>query len=307
MNDQCYTNLTSNFIPGNEIIDLHLDTLEFVENHLNSNPDNVGCYVCSCGYYYSIQACGFPTSGATSQCPICKLDIGYGPKKIHFGIHGLARRPGHYRIFKDSKQHDKCMIKYNDHDLNVPNKTLADYKTEVIEPIKKKGTKGLSPMSKDVFLKQNKKVRKLSELSYRILHFLIYSHLLFANCLNYISDEQLKSDCLVNDMTCIQMLEKDWEFILEILQGKGIQSIQIFMNLIFKRISELIKNCEFLSTESSRDTFEEEFESRINKSISEYNKYSIEFIFKNKEMLGSNDDNFPSIIKEQLPLNEETR
>ena len=306
LSDQCCTNLTSSFIPGNEIIDLHLDTLEFIENHVNSNPDNIGCYVCSCGYYYSIQPCGFPTSGATSKCPICKQDIGYGPKKIHFGIHGLARRPGHYRIFKDSKQHDKCMMKYNDHDLNIPNMTLADYKASVIEPIEKKGTKGLSIMSKDVFLKQNKKVRKLSELSYRMVHFLIYSHLLFANCLNYISDEKLKNDCLVNDMTCIQMLEKDWEFILEILQGKGIQSIQIFMNLIFKRISELIKNCEFLTTENTRNTFEEEFESIINKSISEYNKYSIEFIFKNTEILKSNNDNFTSIIKEQLPLNDET-
>jgi len=29
-------------------------------------------------------------------------------------------------------------------------------------------------------------------------------------------------------------VEKDWDIIKEILQQKGIQSIQIFMNLIFK-------------------------------------------------------------------------
>ena len=33
-------------------------------------------------------------------------------------------------------------------------------------------------------------------------------------------------------MTCIQMLEKDWNFIKDYLQAKG-QIIQIFMNLIF--------------------------------------------------------------------------
>jgi hypothetical protein len=106
----CATALSSYFVPGNEDQeDLHITTLEFVENHLNANPDNIGCYVCSCGYYYSIQPCGFPTYGSTSTCPVCKLKIGYGERKIIVGYHGLVRRPGHYRIFKDENQHRTCM------------------------------------------------------------------------------------------------------------------------------------------------------------------------------------------------------
>ena len=64
--------------------------------------------------------------------------------------------------------------------------------------------------------------------------------------MDYISDDDLKQKYLVKDMECIEIIEKDWEFIQEILQQKGIQSIQIFMNLIFKRFSDLIKKCEYL-------------------------------------------------------------
>ena len=44
-------------------------------------------------------------------------------------------------------------------------------------------------------------------------------------------------------MTCLQIIEKDWDIMKEMLQQKGIAHIQIFMNLIFGRISTLIKNC----------------------------------------------------------------
>ena len=142
--ENCINNIKSCFIPGNEIQeDTHISTLEYVENHFNLYADNVGCYVCSCGYYYSIQPCGFPSYGGTSTCPICKLKIGFGEKKIQVGFHGLILREGHMRIFKDEKEHRTCMNRYGDSDENVPNMTLEQYKKNVIDPILKNSQKGL--------------------------------------------------------------------------------------------------------------------------------------------------------------------
>ena len=225
---------------------MHLTNLELVEKHINHNSSDIGCYVCSCGYYYSIEPCGFPLEGVTSLCPICKLSIGYGEKKVEKGFHSLVRRPGHMRIFKDEKEKIACMGLFEDSEENIPCMICPRCLEEIIQPILNTSKNGLNAITKDYFTKRNKKIRELNELSYRILNYILYSHLFFANCLDYISDDDLKQKYLVKDMECIEIIEKDWEFIQEILQQKGIQSIQIFMNLIFKRFSDLIKKCEYL-------------------------------------------------------------
>ena len=56
-------------------------------------------------------------------------------------------------------------------------------------------------------MKRDKKIRNLNELSYRILNYIFYSHLFFANCLDLIKDAELKN-YLVKDMKCIDILEK---------------------------------------------------------------------------------------------------
>lgn len=125
------------YVPGNETLDMQLIALEFVENHLSSNPDNIGCYISSCGYYYSIQPCGFPTRGSTSTCPICGLKIGYGDRIIIVGYHGLVRSEVHYRNFKNEDQHRTCMNRYKDSDENVPNLTLEQYKKILLTLLKR--------------------------------------------------------------------------------------------------------------------------------------------------------------------------
>ena len=277
LDKNCINNLNECYIPGNELEDdMHITSLEYIEEHLNSSSDDIGCYVCSCGYYYSIQPCGFPPVGSTSVCPICKLDIGYGPKKIDAGFHSLVRREGHMRIFKDQNQKKTCMERFRDSEENVPSMTLEEYKTKVFEPISNKLKSGLNVVKKDYFLKRDKKVRSLNELSYRILNFVIYSHLFFANCMEFIEEDDFKN-CLVNEMKCIEIIEKDWYFIEDILKRKGINSIQIFMNLIFKRISNLIKNCDYFKDNNSRNMFETEIEALVNNCLSEYNDYSIKY------------------------------
>ena len=72
--------------------DLFMLTLPDIESNLNKLAKNVGCYVCSCGNYYPIPPCGFPTE--ESFCYVCHEKIG--------GLnHKLVKREGHMRIYKD--------------------------------------------------------------------------------------------------------------------------------------------------------------------------------------------------------------
>ena len=82
-------------------------------------------------------------------------------------------------------------------------------------------------------------------------------------------------------MTCIQMLEKDWNFIKDYLQAKG-QIIQIFMNLIFNKLSEKIKNCEEIKTLDKQYKFEKIIEFLLKESFDEYENYSKEYKKYNK-------------------------
>ena len=57
-------------------------------------------YVCSCGQWYDVAKCGFPT--IESICFICNQKIG--------GIaHHPVNREGHFRIFKNESQQTSVM------------------------------------------------------------------------------------------------------------------------------------------------------------------------------------------------------
>ena len=295
------------FVPGNDYPDnLKLHSLSKIEDHLMSFKDEIGCYVCSCGFYYTIDPCGFPTEKDRFKCPECKEDIGYGEKVIDFGPnkHGMIIRPGHYRIFKDSNQKNEQMEKYGDCDENIPNRTLEQYKKEVIDPILNDFKYNINRTSENRFMERDKNIRNMSQITYRLLNFLLYSHLFYANCLDYIPDDQLKN-YLHENMKCIEIMQKDWNFLKEALEAKNITSIQIFINLIFKRLSESIKNCSQMKKQNERDKFEEEVEQLITKCIEEYPDYELEYLEYNNANLGLNTFDIKTIVCEIFQPSEE--
>ena len=54
------------------------------------------------------------------------------------------------------------------------------------------------------------------------------------------------------------------------LQSKGIQIIQIFINLIFDKLVEKLKNCKLIKTTEDRDKFEAEIEQVLEGAYKEY-------------------------------------
>jgi len=298
--DNYSENLKKYCFPGNDYPDnLKLNSLVQIEKHLMDFTDDTGCYVCNCGFYYLIDPCGFPTKEKSFICPECQQGIGYGERVINIGApnHGMVIRPGHYRIFKDLDQKKREMGKYGDCDENIPNRTLEQYKKEVIDPILKKFKYGINRIRKNIFIQKDKNIRNMSQITYRLLNFLLFNHLFYANCLDYISSKDLKN-YLHENMSCLEIMKKDWDLLKEALEMKSITLIQIFLNLIFKRLSDLIKDCKPMTEEKDRDEFERKVENLVSKCIEEYPNYEKKYLEYNEKNLGLNTYGIQTIVGE---------
>ena len=188
----------------------------------------------------------------------------------------MVIRPGHDRLFKNKGHKEREMEKYDDSDANIPFKYLDQYKSEVIDPILNKAGYGFTQVSMDYFKSQNKDVRHLSIIGYRLLNFIAYSHLFFAYCLGYISEENMKP-YLAKDMDIIQIIKSDWNLLKESLQKNNVGSIQIFMNMIFRKLSNLIKECKILNNLKQRENSEMEVENLVDECIKNYPDFSIKY------------------------------
>ena len=144
--------------------------------------------------YYQIDPCGFPTE--SFNCLYCKKLIGGEPKlPEEKGYHKMILREGHYRIFKNFEEKKLEFERFNDTDELIPNKLLSEYKKEVIDPLLKKKyeTPKNQKIDKITFIQKNKIIRNLSQIGYRLLNFIFYSHLYFSDCLGYINLEIKKN------------------------------------------------------------------------------------------------------------------
>jgi hypothetical protein len=173
------------YYPGNDYKDEpYYEIYSQIVNHFNENPDE-GCYVCFCekGYYHSTKG-GFPGPHEVDlTCPKCGKDI--GAKIIQkeeiddkdkniikiINTYEMVKRDKYYRIFKDDEQIEKLRLNM-DIDKNFDNlnyMTLEQFKKDYILPLYSK-EKGLNVINIDNFKKENRIIRNLSQLSYRLLN-----------------------------------------------------------------------------------------------------------------------------------------
>ena len=284
LSKDCKNTIDKSLIPGNDNKkDIHLITLDSVKNHFNIYHSGFGCYVCSCGFYYYIAPCGFPTEPRSFTCIECKEKCGWGPKVVPGGPpnHGMVIRKGHVRIFKNQEEKNSQFEKYKDPEENIPNILLDDYVKQV-EELRQKSGFGFNPVDKGYFEDQQKKIRKLSNIGYRLLNFISYCHLFYSFCLENISEEDFNK-CLIQNCNILKIIKIDWDLLKESLQQKSV-NIQIFINIIYKDLSKILKEYKITNKEKDREHFEDRVESIILQALRKYPEYKKKYTEQNQRL-----------------------
>ena len=173
--------LKKQFYPGN---DTKPNKIYYeIINHFKFKP-NEGCYVCLCkkgGYYHSVPS-GFPgESELNMKCPNCSNYIGSYQTFFSYIEPVNKENDNYYRIIKNDKEIEE--IKKNQKKRNLLKKikylTLKEYKEKYIY-ISIKNEKGIYKTDENSFKSDEKIVRNLSQISYRLLNYILYAHLFFA-------------------------------------------------------------------------------------------------------------------------------
>ena len=163
--------------------------------------------------------------------------------------------------------------------------TLKQFKEYIIyfaESQKKE--KGIFKTDKDSFKNNNKIIRNLSQISYRLLNYILYTHLFFARL---ITDNKNDFDIyLPKGMTWVETLNECWIILKNELVKKEIYSIEKFMNYIFVDLFPILNKKENINDYKNLIKFENELESRIQKIIIKFK----EEINENKKLKENRDD-----------------
>ena len=282
--------INNNFIPGafpqtNEQIEAYYE----IEEHLRTQPSNYGLYMCSCGQYYTVAPCGYPMQ--ISNCTKCGSQIG-GTNHI------LLKRPGHFRIILDEQAKIRIIDRgYKDMSYML----LRDFKRERIDPLLNRPSQGIGKIGKEKINKTGFNIRNNNELSFRIMNFVIYCHLLMSNILDILNDYDI-AYYISEETSCFDIMISNWNKMQELLNQIGINNIKIFMNIIFERIVQIISkyNINASNTEEGRNTIEYEFNRLIN--LNELQREIKAYEQQNQHIINSSPTNISSLIQQLYPI-----
>ena len=105
----------------------------------------------------------------------------------------------------------------------------------------------------------------------------------------------------------MNIMKEDFKNLSIHLNKESIYSIEVFMNLIFEDLSELIKNANYFSTKEETKEFESKVDDIIIKTIENYNEKKEEYIKDNYDFIEKeekdNDNNYLK-IKGLVPISE---
>lgn len=244
------TKFKNSLFPGNDIKNIPIYSIySKLIDHFNNIP-NQGCFVCLCkegGHYHSIKG-GIPSDKYLNlKCNNCGEPIGAFMNDR--GFYAPIKRPNYYRILKTNEEAEydaeKNSEKYNSMSLEIfrDNYILTEFETE----------KGIQNSDEDFFLKDSKIVRSLSQISYRILNYILYSHLLFYKIYN---ETKSFDKYLPEKMSWIEVISECWKMIEHELNKLGINSINLFMNYIFSDLFSSLNKHKSISDYNELDEFE---------------------------------------------------
>ena len=75
----------------------------------------------------------------------------------------------------------------------------------------------LIPGNDDNFEKEDKKIRKLSNIGYRLLNFISYSHLFYSFCMGNLEKDKL-NEYLIKNCNILDIIDRDWNLLKKALK-----------------------------------------------------------------------------------------
>ena len=124
--------------------------------------------------------------------------------------------------------------------------------------------KGLPIIDKIYFKKADKNIRNLSQISSIILNYILYSHLFFARI--FTQNDKLDK-YLPKGMNWVETVNECWILLKKELKNKGIDSIDIFMNYIFKDLFYKLHTKDCIENYDELIEFEKELDKFIQEKI----------------------------------------
>ena len=274
--------LAEKYYPGSDTKDEpYFELYSKINNHFNINPTD-SCYVCLCkkGFYHSVPSCFPGIQESNLKCPNCEKEIGTIKNEImdENGVrieYEIINRDNYYRIFKDEKEIEtlKKNKDINDKFYKIKYMTLKQFEEKYMKKLYEKEKGLIINIDKNYYLRDNKNIRNLSQISYRLLNYILYSHLFFARIFtNLESIDKYKP----KDMSWGEIINKSFDLLKNELLKKGITSIEIFMNYIFKELFEKLHEKDSIDDYKEFCDFEKDLENiiqeKIEKSVEEINK-----------------------------------
>ena len=285
--------LTEKFYPGSDTRDEpYYELYSKIINHFKERK-NEGCYVCLCnkGFYHSVSS-GFPDiQEKNRKCPNCSKDIGILYKEKNLAKkYEIVKRDKYFRIFKDNEEIE-TLKKNKDkrkklEEINYM--TLNEFKEKYIQKLFNH-EKGLPSIDKNYFKKDNKIIRNLSQISYRLLNYILYSHLFFARIL---TKTNRYDNYLPKGMNWGETLNECWNQLNHELKNKGINKINIFMNFTFKELFYKLHDREYIDKYDDLFDFEKDLEQLIQEKV----VLSQEECEKYKKLMNQNNEDKNSSI-----------
>ena len=268
--------LKEQYYPGNDIKPNKI--YSSIINHFNTKP-NEGCYVCLCkkgGFYHSVKS-GFPNfKHMNMTCPKCSKNIGT-TKAFFRNEPSIVKRDDYYRIFKSDEEIKK--LKKNEEKKNklkeINYMTLEDYKKKYVDNAGEKGV--FMNQDKNYFKNDKKIIRNLSQISFRLLNYILYSHLFFARLLTNKKEDFNKY--LPKEMNWVDTLYECWNILKNELLKENIDSIEKFMSYIFSDLFPILNKEKKIDNYKTLIEFENKLESLIREIIKNIKKVIIKIIY----------------------------
>ena len=265
----------TNFIPGKLIKNEKIISFNNIKNNLMKNPRSIEC-LCSCNRNYTLS-----NVNDKFNCQ----------HKIEF--FQIFPQKSFKRVFINEKEKDYFYKKYPD--KKEESILLTDLKNTISKE-KNQYSKGFKYESKNFFLEKNDD--EIGYLVYRLLNFILYGIIFYLDIDEKISEIDL-NNCLVESMTCFEIIEKDWEIIDKELKARQFPNIHIFMDNIFDKLFNIM-NQQKNFKEGDLKSFENSIGLIIDEEIKK--KDSIQNYFENRnKFIDINPNiNLSIILEEEL-------